>query len=223
MFATFAYSDEMVPVGDSQEKCVYFEIASSSDKNNPAAFKPLEDLPECSRSKNGWWNFHDPKVGVDVPTWYQEEHYISCSGKSCTDACTKKNGLWVWKADNSTGICYSYTVLTQICIKISKYDDGFGKTHWKYDGGCFADDEPGKYVDAKPGSIYRFENVTISVRANDDPFLTTSQGSSLKNEGKNSYSFVALLLFVVALGTGIAGGVYYKKLSKSGAEYSQSA
>jgi hypothetical protein len=217
IFATFIFSDEMVPVGDSQEKCVYLEIAPNSEKMNPAAFKPLEGLPDCKRSKNGWWNFHDPVIGINVPTWYQQELTLTCSGKACIDTCAKKNGWWVYKADNVTGICYKYTVLTQICATVSKFSDSFGKVHWKYAGGCFKDSNPGFYQEAKPGTTYRFEAVPIMVRASDDPYLSSTQTSdSTSVKGNNSLKIVSLLLFLVALVSGIGGGLFYKHVKDSG-------
>ena len=217
IFATFIFSDEMVPAGDAQDKCVYLELAPNGDRNNYAAFKPLEDMPDCSRSKNGWWNFHDPTVGIDVPTWNQTELYFDCTGKACEDTCAKKHGWWVWKNDKVKGTCYTYQVLTQVCITVAKYADTFGKVHWKFTGGCFKDGNPGRYEEAKPGNVYKFDAVPISVRADSDPYVVLTQNNGVIKEKKTGVlRLVALLLFIVGLGTGIGGAIYYKKLSGSG-------
>lgn len=216
IFATFIFSDEMVPVGDAQDKCLYLELAPVSDKNNQAAFKPLEEMPDCSRSKEGWWNFHDPTIGIDIPTWFQNEIYLECSGTACGDTCTKKHGWWVWKNDKVEGTCYTYDVLTEICVVVTKYVDAFGKVHWKYTGGCFDNNLPGLYVEGKPKTTYNFESVPISVRANNDPFVTMNQGATgAKEHGNRALGTISLLLFIIALGTGIGGAVYYKKLGPS--------
>lgn len=225
-FATFIFTDEMVPAGDSQEKCVYFELAPSSEKKNPLAYKPLEDMPECSRSKNGWWSFHDPKIGIDLPTWFQNELTLDCSGKSCIEKCTKKSGVWVLKADGVHGICYTYDIITQICITVETTTDTFGKVHWEYAGGCYSDNNPGVYVPAKPGNTYRFNSIPIYVRARNDPYvLLQHKNEKIVGNEESSGNFMrtmSILFFIIALGTGVGCAVYYKKEKDSNNAYSQS-
>ena len=223
IFATLIFTDEMVPVGDAQEKCAYFELTPTINQYNPSAYTPLEEMPDCSRSKDGWWNFHDPTIGIDVPTWYQEELYLDCSGKACSDTCTKKNGWWVLKNDKTKGVCYTYTVLTQICIKVARHVDAIGNIHWKYTGGCFADNAPGKFEVGKPGNTYRFDNVPIYVRADNDPYISVLQSNSNDSSSSMStYRLISILLFVVGLGTGIGGALYLKKLKSGGQAYERS-
>ncbi|OMJ94479.1 hypothetical protein SteCoe_2386 [Stentor coeruleus] len=225
-FATFIFTDEMVPAGDSQEKCLYIELATNSDRKNPSAYKAIEEMPDCSRSKNGWWNFHDPKIGIDLPTWYQNELTLDCSGKSCIEKCTKKNGLWVLKVDGVHGICYTYDILTHICVTVDTVVDTFGKFHLKYSGGCYAENNPGVYVAAKPGNTYRFEKVPIYVRARSDPYVQLLHKHekivvSEENSG-NLMRKISLFFFVVGIGAGIGCAVYYKKEEGSGRGYGQS-
>jgi len=84
----------MVPVGDAQSKCVYVEWAPKTDQYKSTAFQPLDNLPNCIHA-NGMWNDNDPRIGVDVSNWWQNELEISCTGKGCIDSCKKKQGVWV--------------------------------------------------------------------------------------------------------------------------------
>ena len=135
-----------------------------------------------------------------------------------------EKGWWVLKNDGVKGTCYTYEVLTQICVSIDRYTDAFGKSHWKYVGGCFKDAAAGKYEEAKPGSTYRFANIPVFIRAANDPYLTVSMGDGSAAAGANhTLKLVGWLLFVVAAGTGIAFRLNLKKLRGSGSGYRQEA
>jgi hypothetical protein len=187
-FSTLSINDDMVPVGDAQAKCFYIEWGSSNFKNRPGEFKPVANLPNCSYAQHGWWNDHDPTVGVDISNWYQDDVPIVCSGKKCVDVCRDNGGWWVWNYDKSEGKCYVYTILETICIKIRKYVDQFGRDMWGYAGGCYKNNEVGKYMKGKPGQTYKFENVKIEVRGYSDPYI--SAVSVTNNDAQFSTSTV---------------------------------
>lgn len=214
-FATFDFSDEMVPVGNSQEKCVYFEYAPSTSKQNSRAYVPLLDLPECSNAQKGLWSENDPKVGVAVPSWVQSSS--PCTGGSCSSHCDKKNGVWI---GGSSGNCYTYEILTEICVKVERIVDIYDKVKYRFDGGCYEDNKIGKYIQAKPKNVYRFSSVPILLRSNSDPFMTVTQShTKSKTTSNHLLNLAAFLLLVVALGTGAFFGVEYKKLKASGEGY----
>lgn len=223
-FATFIFNEEMVPVGNAQEKCVYFEYAPASDKKNSRAYSALKDLPECSNAKQGLWSQNDPKQGVGVPTWTQHTVDLSCSGKNCEKSCEKKSGWWVWDTEKTGGHCYTYDVLTEICITVQREVDIYDKVHYRLNGGCYQDGKVGKYVQGKPGSTYKFDSVPILVRSMYDPYLSVSQSHSVsKSSSSHLLNIVALLLFVIALGTGAGFGYEYKKVNSSGLGYREHA
>lgn len=223
-FATFMFNEEMVPVGNSQEKCVYFEYAPVSDKKNSKAYSVLKDLPDCTNAKLGLWSQNDPIVGVGVPTWKQNKVDLSCSGKTCEKNCEKKAGWWVWDSEKSGGNCYTYEILTEICVSVQREVDIYDKVHYRYNGGCYQDGSPGKFVQGKPGSTYKFESVPILVRSLNDPYLSVSQVHTKSKSGSGHLlNIVALLLFVIALGTGAGFGYEYKKINASGLGYREHA
>jgi hypothetical protein len=219
-YATFDFSEEMVPVGNSQEKCVYFEYAASSQKQNSRSYIPLLDLPDCSNAKTGLWSENDPKIGVAVPSWIQHSFSLSCSGKSCTNHCEKKGGIWVEGVEGSSGNCYTYEILSEICVKVERIVDIYDKVKFRFDGGCFEKEMVGKYIQAKPRTVYRFSNVPILLRSNSDPFMTVTQShSKSKSTSNHLLNLVAFLLMLVALVTGAFFGVEYKKVKASGEGY----
>jgi len=221
-FATLAFNEDMVPVGDAQPKCVYVEWAPSSKWNKPSAYKPLSNLGECTQAKVGWWNENDPKVGVEVSNWWQNEIQISCSGKSCVDKCRKQKGWWVWKNDESGGTCYGYDILKSICLTMSRKEDKFGQEDWEFKGGCFQEGQPGYYERGVPGTVYHFEGVRIEVRGHNDPYVSTLSvtGDSAKigGSGFNIFAWLCLTLGLLSAGGAV---YYYRKLSASSQEYGE--
>lgn len=161
-----------------------------------------------------------------MSNWWQNELELGCSGKGCVDSCKKKNGVWVWKVDQASGICFTYDILDTICLKMKNNVDSFGKSHWTYTGGCYQNNEPGKYEAGKPESIYKFDKVKIEVRAENDPYITVLEASG--NGGKISggawiasgLAWIMLLGFLGSLG---ALGYLYFKLKKEDAPYAESA
>ncbi|CAG9316052.1 unnamed protein product [Blepharisma stoltei] len=226
-FSTLAFNEDVVPVGDAQSKCVYVEWAPSFDKNKIVAFKPLENMPNCSHAgKGGMWNDNDPKVGIDVSNWWQNEIELSCSGKGCQETCKKKNGVWVWKNDEGSGVCFTYDILESICLKMKNNVDIFGKSHWAYAGGCYQDNQPGKYETGKPGETYHFASVDIEVRGENDPYIALLDSSG--NEAKISHSSgiassLAWIMLVGFIGSVGAFGFLFFKLKKEEAPYAESA
>lgn len=167
-FPTLAFNDRMVPVGLSQEKCVYFSWAPLENSDRPLEYEAILGLPPCPLSQ---LNAHDPHIGIRVHAWIQKELDINCGGKSCVDSCRQLSGWWVFSKDRQSGKCYAYDLLDTICIKIKHIKDRFGKNKFEYDGGCFATNQTEKYFQGNPGSVYEFQNVTVEVRLSQDPYV----------------------------------------------------
>ena len=80
-------------------------------------------------------------------------------------------GVYKPGSDDLPGRCYVYEVLQAICIEVAPVLDVKNVINtWEYRGGCFEDDEPAVYERAQSGQIYTFEDISIEVRADADPF-----------------------------------------------------
>lgn len=170
-FPTLIFNGHMVPVGLSQEKCVYFSWAPASAADRALAYQDVEGLPKCSLFQ---LNAHDPHVGINVHAWQQKEVLIDCGGKSCEDACRQQRGWWVFSKSHQTGTCYAYDILDTVCVKVHRAVDRFGKVQLQYVGGCFGGNQTERYFPADPGCVYQFENVTVEVRSDMDPFVVAT-------------------------------------------------
>jgi len=167
-FPTLAFNDQMVPVGLSQEKCVYFSWAPTENSDRPLEYEAILGLPPCPLSQ---LNAHDPHIGIHIHAWTQKELDINCGGKSCVDSCRQMRGWWVFSKDRQSGTCYVYDLLDTICVKIKHTKDRFGKSKFAYDGGCFGGNQTEKYFHGDPGVVYEFQNVTVEVRLSQDPYV----------------------------------------------------
>ena len=167
-FPTLAFNEKMVPVGLSQEKCVYFSWAPAANADRIIEYDDVMGLPSCNSQQ---LNVHDPHVGIKVHAWTQTLLDINCGGKSCVDSCRQMRGWWVFTTARQSGTCYAYDILDTICIKIKRVTDRFGKHKYAYSGGCYAQNKTERYYSAEPGSVYNFDNVTVEVRSDQDPYM----------------------------------------------------
>lgn len=167
-FPTLAFNEKMVPVGLSQEKCVYFSWAPAANADRALEYEDVLGLPSCPLLQ---LNAHDPHVGIKVHAWTQKILEVDCGGKSCVDSCRQMRGWWVFTKDRQSGTCYAYDLLDTICMKIRRIADRFGKPKYMYTGGCYAGNQTERYYSADPGSVYEFNNVTVEVRSDEDPYM----------------------------------------------------
>ena len=103
--------------------------------------------------------------------------------------------------DESIGKCYTYDVLTAICIEVGfTVDPDTSEERWEYRGGCFENDSPVLMEKAVPGKVYEFDYVPIEVRADDDPYTAVSKEGGLEGGIDFSYfSWLGSLCFEFAL------------------------
>lgn len=123
---------------------------------------------------------------------------------TCRMACP---GVYKPGPDDSIGKCYTYDVLTAICIKAGHIVDvENAEENWEYRGGCFENGSPVLMERAVPGKEYAFDYVPIEVRADDDPYTVVAE-----NEGHKSgldLSFFKWLGFVFFSYTFIAATIF---------------
>lgn len=93
-------------------------------------------------------------------------------------------GVYKPGPDDSIGKCYTYDVLSAICIEIGHSVDVENmEERWEYRGGCYANGSPVLMERATPGKIYEFDYIPIEVRADDDPYTAVSKQSGKVDTG----------------------------------------
>jgi len=137
---------------------------------------------------------------------------MNCSGNNCAKKCEKKGGVWSLEAKH----CYGYDIIDSICLVINREENDFGDVDWQYIGGCFENGSPARYISAIPGTTYRFENVRIEVRENDDPYLAAvevTRGNDVDfAKSYRIFGWLATALFVAALICAVIVFVQLRKL-----------
>jgi len=176
---------EYVPVGDSKTLCVNLAWSPYARRKVKGMYKSITDLPYCADAVNPKfrWQQSDPKQGIDVQVWKQNMEELSCSTTlTCKMACP---GVYKPpKTENANGRCYTYDVLTAICITVSyTVDVEKAEEQWVYRGGCYENDSPMLMERATPGNVYEFDYIPIEVRLDDDPYIAVSKSSSAKGGG----------------------------------------
>ena len=98
---------------------------------------------------NTKWQESDPTKGVNLYIWKQHIEDISCSTPhTCQMACP---GVYKPGPDDTIGKCYTYDVLSAVCLEIGQSVDVDNVEEiWEYRGGCFKNDEPALYERAIP-------------------------------------------------------------------------
>ena len=67
-----------------------------------------------------------------------------------------QNGIYV----ESSNICFTYHVMTQVCLLVKFEKDVEANTYsWIYTGGCFDNNKPVWYEDAVPGQKDNFKDI----------------------------------------------------------------
>lgn len=216
-FPTFHFIREDVPVGDSEVYCVHAFWAPIGNLMLLEIYESIKGFPGCSKAFNERvsWHIHDPKYGVEVNTWKQQMSSLpNCNSREdCQTICDKTNGI-AKRTRTKEYVCYSYKVLTDICILV----DYNATDSWTYKGGCFEGKSPLRYETATPGETYNFSNVRIQVRSANDPFIVVTKGSSddtdlsLGSDIDFLYTLAFLLFFASVLcGVVVAAAVILKE------------
>ena len=95
----FKFTEDNIPVGNSVMLCVSLHWASNDKGRNFDLTTPVLNFPDCIEAKSGKfiWNEDDPKTGIDVPAWIQEENDIDCTDtEDCQYECESQfNGLYL--------------------------------------------------------------------------------------------------------------------------------
>ena len=216
-FPIFHFIRPDVPVGDSEVYCVHLFWTAKENEKVLELYDSIRAFPQCSKAFNPRviWHEHDPKYGVEVHTWTQEMRELKgCTTKeTCQAQCDKYEGI-AKKTQQKGYVCYTYKVLTDICLTIS-----YNNTDtWYYSGGCFEDSSPTRMVTAKPGDNFTFENIRVQVRSIADPYVvatmenTESEDFSFGIDIDFMYTFAFLVLFVAILcGVVVSAAVILKE------------
>lgn len=116
-------------------------------------------------------------------------------------------GVYKPGPDDTTGKCYTYDVLTSICLEIGyTVDVENAEERWEYRGGCFENDSPVLMERATPGKSYEFDYIPIEVRADDDPYTVVSKTGAVA--GGLDLSFFNWLSWV-AFSLSIIGAIVF--------------
>jgi hypothetical protein len=173
-FPVFHFTQAEIPVGDSESYCIHLRWTPKETENMLDLYNDIEGFSQCSKAFNPKvvWREHDSKYGVEINAWRQTAREMKgCdTRKSCQNKCDSYKGI-VKKPSNSPFVCYSYKVLTDICLTISRNNSNV----WNYAGGCFEDGQPSRMADAIPGESYVFNEIRIQVRAAEDPYTVATK------------------------------------------------
>ena len=83
-------------------------------------------------------------------------------------SCSDSNAVFVKMTPTSQGRCYSYQVLTKICVLLKYVEHPETATFsWDYDGGCFEGGEFALYEPGVVGKTYSFDNLKIEAHQSD--------------------------------------------------------
>jgi hypothetical protein len=204
-FPTFRFDREDVPVGDSEIYCVHAYWTPSENDMTLELYESFRGFPQCSRALNPRiiWQQHDPALGPEFYAWTQVMRPLSgCRDKdACQKVCDKHQGIAKKTRDKGNYVCYSYMVLTDICLMVD-YEAGV----WSYMGGCFEDGSPVRMAEAEPGKSYTFDHVRVQVRSVHDPYVVATQKNSeeddlsfgLDIDFMYSFSFFLLMVGIIS-------------------------
>ena len=177
----------------------------------------MGDFKLCTNAMNPKivWRDHDSKYGADIYAIKQTMKELSgCNTKEkCQAKCNSYKGI-AKKTYNKKYVCYSYKILTDICLMINENST----ESWNYAGGCFENSSPMRMIDAIPGEVYKFENVRVQVRSNMDPFIVATKGNADADDFSFGididflYTFTGLIMFLaIILGVIVAAAVLLKE------------
>jgi len=126
-------------------------------------------------------------------------------------------GVYKPNPEEGTGKCYTYDVLTAICIEIGHVVDvENAEERWEYRGGCFENDSPVLMERATPGKQYEFDYIPIEVRADDDPYTAISKTGSFESGRDLTYfAWLGFLLFDFTLIGGLVFVLSFLALQKT--------
>jgi hypothetical protein len=217
-FPVFHYLRENVPVGDSELDCAHAFWTARENEMTLELYESFKGFPKCSRADNPRviWPDHDPTQGVEFYTWTQKAEPLSgCSTQeTCQKQCDKRQGIAKKTREQGHYVCYSYLVLTDICLMV----DYNGTDSWSYVGGCFDHRSPVRMATAEPGKSYFFDSIRIQIRSVHDPFIVATHQNSDSDDlsfGTDIdflYSIAFFILFIAILcGVLVAAAVILKE------------
>jgi len=81
MFPTLVYDETEVPVGEGSSKCIHVVWTQTNNSYIAESYQSIRDFDACE-DYNSMWRINDPKVGVNVKSWFETEVNLGCSGSS---------------------------------------------------------------------------------------------------------------------------------------------
>lgn len=119
-------------------------------------------------------------------------------------------GVYKPGPEDTIGKCYTYDILSAICIEIGhSVDIENAEERWEYRGGCYENGSPVLMERATPGRVYEFDYIPIEVRADDDPYTAISKSGNM-DSGRDlsyfgwlgsvmfSFSLIGAVVFVIS-------------------------
>lgn len=97
-----------------------------------------------------------------------------------------ENGIY----QESSDICFTYKVMTQVCLMAKFEKDLEANTYsWIYTGGCFEDEKPVYYIDAVPGMNDDFKGIQFEVRLDRRSFgdISEQNGYNLDDDTQDEF------------------------------------
>lgn len=175
-FPKFKFTEDNIPVGDSIKLCISLHWSTVEKGKNFDLTTPVTNFPVCDAAASGKliWNQEDPKYGVDVPVWIQNEHDIDCTDKEdCDSSCQSQfNALYLYGRRGKK--CYSYKILKSICLIVGYNAE---TEQIEYKGGCFKDGKIYLLEEPVKDKVYLFDKVKFEVRNYNDPIIKAGEMS----------------------------------------------
>ena len=149
------FKKEYVPFGDS--KYLWLNIKYKPRHSGSIPYKEytqVQKLPACFGYKQEIWNPDDPVNGVNLLAW---KEFGNVHEGKCDNGIVKND------------ICFEYALMSEIWVIIHPTNDD-PTQGWYLKDGCFEGGSAIKYIQARPGIEYKFENIPIQVWAHKGAF-----------------------------------------------------
>lgn len=216
-FPVLRVDNNYVPAGTSETICFHLDWIKRKMRHMVDMYNNIDGFNYCENALNPKfrWQQSDPKTGVDLKVWKQTKHTLSCDSQSaCVTACESgiSGGIWEESTFIPPGQCYSYQVLDRVCLLIAYKEIPENATYtWEYKGGCFENDEVALYKQALKGNVYKFDNLSIEVRADSDPFVAYEKSNFNIGANMSVFAWLAFILtFLGVIGCIVFAGCYAK-------------
>ena len=120
-FPTITLQKDYIPYGDPEPYCFHLSWAVVDESKMPDKYKDFNGLHKCEQVEQGYsqWPSDDPKTGIDVRIWREDEYSLGTDWKDkCEEICeTRFIGIY------KNNIWYVYYVAERIVFKVEEESD----------------------------------------------------------------------------------------------------